>query len=434
MRFAYKFAPILLLSTALQAQDLTSIVKTAVETHPNILAQQETRNAADARIDQERAAYLPRLDLSANTGWSHIHRNTKRNQLNSEAKGSSVGDRQEATVTLRQNIFDGLEGYYRMQKAEYDTEQASRNVVEAQFQIAYDAARSYIDIRRFERLIKLGEENIAVHKQILKKVQEQVRAGKATTADENVVASRLFDSQAAVEDIRGDHGSAVARFIATTGMEPDKLERISIDYAKVPATIDAAVESTKTSNPTVRAAKAAVKAADANLDSTVGTFLPKVDFEVNRRRAIDVNGAKGTDTNTTALFTANFNVSNGGRDLARRKELRSTLGSAKYKLENEYRRTAQEARISYAELNSAKGQAIALRNAVGTKKKVRDTYLEQFNAGTVSYIQILEASHDYFLAKGSLITADAAEDASAMRLMAITGDLFKYFDIVEKDA
>jgi adhesin transport system outer membrane protein len=102
------------------------------------------------------------------------------------------------------------------------------------------------------------------------------------------------------------------------------------------------------------------------------------------------------------------------------------MASAKYSKRKELRRAEKEVRVSYAELISARSQSTALRGAVKSKKAVRDIYMKQFEAGTRSFIDILDASHEFFLAKGSLITSDATEDLSAARLLASIGTLIDF--------
>jgi hypothetical protein len=155
--------------------------------------------------------------------------------------------------------------------------------------------------------------------------------------------------------------------------------------------------------------------------------MPSIDFQMQARKDYDVGGKSGVSTNITGQFIGSFNVFNGGRDIGKRRELRAKMASAKYSKRKELRRAEKEVRVSYAELISARSQSQALKGAVKSKKAVRDIYMKQFDAGTRNFIDILDASHEYFLAKGSLITSDATEDLSSARLLASIGILLEQF-------
>ena len=94
-------------------------------------------------------------------------------------------------------------------------------------------------------------------------------------------------------------------------------------------------------------------------------------------------------------------------------------------MNNQRRSAEREVRVSWAEMKSARGQSEVLQKSVSSKKQVRNAYLAQFNLGEVSFLNILDASHEYFLAKGSLITADATYDLASARLLASMGLLKK---------
>ena len=78
--------------------------------------------------------------------------------------------------------------------------------------------------------------------------------------------------------------------------------------------------------------------------------------------------------------------------------------------------------------NSEK-QANNLREAVASKEKVVAVYNEQFDLGTRSLLDLLDAQNEYFLAKGALITADATQDLTEARLLAAMGYLYTALDV-----
>lgn len=408
--------------------DLTSSMSEALSTNPEILLQRAEQDASTHKVTQAVGAYLPSLDLKVGVGKEYVKQAYRENSLASiDTRGSETRNRYDPSITFNQKIFDGLETPYDIQKSRKELYQSTKNLEEAQILIAFNVMDKYIAVRRFERLVKLAKENVKTHESILVKIRKLVKGGKATSGDEKNVLSRLYDAEAAVGDIQGDLDTAYANFKEVVGAEAQKLKVPNFNESAIPKTVQAAVEDSYKFNRSVVVAKATEDVAKADFDKTISPFMPSIDFQMQARKDYDVGGKSGVSTNITGQFIGSFNVFNGGRDIGKRRELRAKMASAKYSKRKELRRAEKEVRVSYAELISARSQSQALRGAVKSKKAVRDIYMKQFDAGTRNFIDILDASHEYFLAKGSLITSDATEDLSAARLLASIGTLLEQF-------
>jgi len=407
--------------------DLNSSMSLALSTNPEILIQKAEQDASKHKVTQAVGAYLPSLDLKAGAGKEYIKQAYRENSLASiDTRGSENKTRYDPSITLNQKIFDGFETPYDIKKSRKELYQSIKNLEEAQVLVAFNVMDKYIAVRRFERLVRLAKENVKTHEEILTKIKKLVDGGKATSGDEKNVLSRLYDAEAAVGDIQGDLDTAYANFKEVVGAEAKKLKTPKVNESLIPKTVQAAVEMGFKLNRSVVVARATEAVYKAEFDKTISPFLPSVDFQVQARKDYNVGGKSGVSTNLIGQFIGNFNVFNGGRDLGKRRELRAKMASAKYSKRKELRRAEKEVRVSYAELISARSQSTALRGAVKSKKAVRDIYMKQFEAGTRSFIDILDASHEFFLAKGSLITSDATEDLSAARLLASIGTLIDF--------
>lgn len=411
-------------------------IRAVLETNPEILVKKAEQRAAEHRVQQEAGLYLPKIDMTAGFGWERYFQNIKPNKIvpaSSATKGTVVNDTDNRGVTLVQRLFDGFETANRVDKARKEACQWTEAAREAMILLSFQASEQYIAVRRFERLLKISKENVAKHQEILSKIKQQVDAGKATIADVELVEGRLNDAEAAVADIAGDLNSAIGNYIEIVGFEPRNTTRLDIDQSKLPRSLEDAIKHALNNNRSVKVALASVEVVKSDLEVTTAPFLPAVDLQMNANRRRDAQGELGSIRDMTAMFVARFNVFNGGRDLAKRREYIERVNVAKHKIAHEKRRAEKEVRVSYAEWISANTQAAALQTASNAKSKVVNTYLAQFNAGQRSFIDILDASHEYFLAKGSLITAQATMDHAAIRLMTAMNRFFDLFGVPESD-
>ncbi len=409
--------------------DLKSSLEEALTTNPEILFQKAERDASGHKVTQSIGAYLPSIDLRAGYGREYVKQNYRKNRISViGTHGSQTSTRYDPSITVNQKVFDGLETPYDIQKSKRELFQSTKNLEEAQILIAFDVFDKYIAVRRFERLVKLAKENVTVHQSILMKIKKLVKAGKSTTGDEKNVQSRLYDAEAAVGDIQGDLETAYANFKETVGAEAKVLGTPKFNDALLPSTVKEAVAMAAQKNRSVIVAKATERVASSAFDKTIAPFMPSIDLQFQAKRNHNVAGKTGLESNLIGQVIGTFNVLNGGRDIGKRRELRAKMRSAKFRKQKEMRRAEKEVRVSYAEMMSARAQSNALRRAVSSKKDVRNIYMEQFDAGTRSFLDILDASHEYFLAKGSLITSDATEDLAAARLLASVGTLLDQFE------
>jgi len=388
------------------------------------------------RIDQEASGYLPKIDVNGGFGWEKFKENSKPNTLstvNFPIRGTIISRPSRRGLTVTQKLFDGFETSNRVDKARKETKQAQKSVEESYIITSFEASQHFISVRRFERLIKTAKENVAVHKDILGKIIQQTDAGKATVADRALVEARLDDANAAVADIQGDLGSAVANFIEVVGVEPLNLAKVEIDQSKLPKSLEDAITYALSHNRSVQVALAAIEVAKADMETSRAPFMPAVDFQVDAHKNHNTQGLTGSTTDLSGQFVARFNVFNGGRDLSKFSETKERVVGSTQRMHQEKRKAEKEVRLAYAQVISARTQVTALRKGVLEKRKVRETYLKQFDAGQRSFIDILDASHEYFLAKGSLVTAEATEDLASLRLLAAMNRFFELFGIKDSE-
>jgi len=408
------------------AYNLKDAIRTTLATNPEILASKANKIATEQTVTQARARYFPTIDISASTGNERTRQDLNPNALNVGRIRAGVDTgRHESSVRVSQLIFDGFETPHQIERAKRETYQSLIRVGESQVLVAYSAIEQYITVRRFQRLHALALKNIANHKSILNKVKSLHAAGKASISDKQNVESRLNDAIAAASDLEGDLNSAIASYIEVIGEPPKRLESGAVDMDSLPKTVENALAIARKFNPSLNLARASVDVAQSEHDISKASFWPEFRFEVDARKTFNAGANSGREGNYNALLVMRYNLFNGGADWGRRKELYHRIAESKHRMQAEQRVAEREVRVSWAEMISARKQAKSLRAAVKSKNDVLSTYTVQFDLAQRSFLDILDATHEFFLAKGSLITADATEDLAAYRLLAAMGTVLE---------
>lgn len=404
----------------------------ALWTNPEIFADKSAWLSEQHGIRRAQAGYFPVVDVRGNFGHETTHEHFNR----SDCSGNPRKCHEDKiintpSINARQPVFDGFRASTDVTRAERETDQAIRKIAETQELVSFRTVNAFIDVRRFQRLLRLAVANAKAHRQILAKVNALIRGGKATIADRATVRSRLADADSAVVDIEGDLGSSVARFIDVVGQAPDRLKRSTIADNILPAAVAEALGIAGEKNRSLLLAKSTVEVTRAEFDTTEVPFWPTLDIEIDARRDENTEGREGYESSATAMFVLRYNIFNGGADLARRKEVTEQVAETRHREAVALRTAHREVRVSWAEMKSAMRQAEALRVSVTQKEKVIRAYEKQFDLGTRSLLDLLDAWNEFFLAKGSLITVDATTDLTGYRLLASMGTLLTSFNLAQ---
>lgn len=402
---------------------LKKVIEEALAYSPNIVADIAAKHEAAYRIEQANSRYFPTVDVKGATGYTSLKDRLRQTVLNGGAQGTVEGKHSEMALTFRQPLFEGFDTIHRVEKASREKNQAEHKIRETKEVVAYSVFREYVTVRRFQRLVRLAEENIKNHQQILEKVRSLVQAGKTTIADLQHVSSRLADAKSALEDIRGDLDSSCARFTELLGYDPHDLKNAQIPPHFLPSSLEKALSIARRSSPSLALGQAIVKVAESDLNVVESAFYPSFALESDVQRSFNPLGEKGTQNTVSALAVVRYNLFNGGNDVAKTREYAQRVTEAKYKAVSSLRQIIREVTISWTQMLNAHKQSEALRESSQAKDAIRQTYLDQFTLGKRSFLEILDVTHEAFLAKGSLITADATEDVAGARLLASMGVL-----------
>lgn len=413
----------LLADTTSAEMTIAKTLERTIETNPQIQADISSAKSREHIIRRQQAGYLPKIDASVTFGYESTRNKFWANSFGGNQKVHTEKFRSNPGITLTQNLFDGFKTTTDVEKATADYVQGEKKVDETIEQTAFRAANAYIDVRRFQRLLREARRNLAAHKKISGKVEELVKGGKASTADRATLQARIATAANAVADIQGDLDTAVAEFKAITGVEPDRLVTARIRQEYLPPCLTDAISIAHDNNKSVILAKSSIDVAVADMEGAKTAYMPTFGIEANVNRAQNNAGKKGYADTGSVLAVFRYNLYNGGADMARVDEFSERVSQMRNLLEAEYRTSEEEVRKSWAQMRSSEASAKEVRKSVIALKEEMSAFEKQYEIGTRTLIDVLGATNEYFLARGALITTDAATDIAGARLLAAMGVL-----------
>lgn len=408
-------------SSIIYATTLHQVVIHALNHHPQVLAAQAQQLSTHYAIQQARGGYYPKISVRLAAGQEHSDNSFVRNTL---GLPNVRLHRQENSVNLTQMLFDGGRVQSEVHQQIYNLKSADYQVVQNEQDIIFKAAEAYLSVLRARELIVLAKNNIYVHKQTLKQVQLRFTSGAGTKGEIELAKSRLALARIRLNDMIGLLEQAKARYLAIVGITPTRnLVKPKSLRSYLPANLRQAVDVALENNPLLNSAKAEVQSASAAVNVAKSNFFPRFNLELNASDNDNIDGIPGLNRDFSALFTMNYNVFNGGSDLAEINQAKSIYLQSRHTLQKIRRDIIEVISSIWSELKTNLREYSRQRTYVKFNKYVVKDYKQQFTLGKRALFNVLDAENELFRARVGLTNAYFDALINTYHLMASIGKL-----------
>lgn len=407
--------------------DAKQSVMATIGHNPQIKALQENRQAAEHDVSRARSGWLPRIDARGGIGYEQWSDETTRNHLGSQGPRSYYV-RREGSVILQQNLWDGLATWNRVEMGQATLDSVENRLIDNTEALSLDALRAHIEIYRQRRIVALSERNVQNHKDILESQQQRQRLGASSLADVTQTESRLARAQATLADSRSSLEIAMANYKYLTGKEAADLLPVPIPSGAYPS-LDAALASARNNNPKIKATMADIRSVDAQKELGKANFHPQIYIDGGPVYRWHTESSETMSWGNAVMLRVSWNLFDGLYDWYNLKGNKARLRQARQGLVETYESLTEETESTWSQLISAHEQARFFTNAVEYSAQTRDMYLEQFNLGQRSLLDVLDSENELFSSSIQLVTAEQNEVAAQYRLLALGGELLKEFNI-----
>ncbi|WP_243544989.1 TolC family outer membrane protein [Pseudodesulfovibrio tunisiensis] len=371
---------------------LKETVALAVKSHPKVKAMLHNREAMSRTLSASLGRFFPSLDLSSSYGLQQYDsQDTRLAGRDQDSKAAS-----DSTLTLTQNVFDGMErlSRYDMDKARLDS--AEGRLFDNVETIGLDAVRAHIDVHRERMLAHLAVENVASHKDILSSIAERVAAGAGSRADEMQARGRLARAETTLITYEGNLRTVEANYLRMTGHTPGVLAVPGFAPEFMPASLEEVMERTLADNPKLRVYKAEVAAASESRDMVDARMYPDVDIKLSSRYTDNLDSSRTYLQDNRAMLALSWNLFSGGSDYNDSKAAEARIDEAQANLQDTTDDLVRQVSSAWSEYVTAAGQVAKHTEALQYSRESRDMYMLQFNVGQRSLLDVLDAVNEVF--------------------------------------
>ena len=382
------------------ADPLRAAVEQAVTTSPEVTARYNAYRASLDAVDVARAAYRPRVDLTASVGLDN-------DRIGSRNPSAQTLTRHAAGLNLTQLLWDGLGTHNEVERLGHDRLARYFDFVDASEQTALEAARAHYDVLRFRRLVQLAEDNYVQHRYAFLQIQSRFKAGVGRGVDLEQAGARVALAESNLTTETANLHDVAARYQRVVGVAPPKgVASLAMLRTALPASASDAMNLAVRQSASVSASIESLRSARSLSDGRRSAFQPRVEARLRSSLGKNVDGVADQTRNSAAEIVLNWNLYNGGADQARVRQQMNLVSQAADLRDKACRDTRQTTAIAYNDTRKLVDQLVLLERNTLAIEKARDAYRQQFDIGQRSLLDLLNAENEVYTARRAYANAE----------------------------
>lgn len=426
-RFKYSagaFAVGMLFSAAASAQTLKDTVSHALVNNPDVAIETNRRLSLDEALKSAKGGYLPKVDVAAGYGTEWSNNSTTR-----ASRGGGLDlKRHEASVTLRQMLFDGFGVASEVARNQARVDSAAGKVAATADTVALNAIEAYLEVIRQRELLALTKTNLLAHQRTQDQIRLRSDSGHGRRSDLEQVSARVALAKANLASVEANLADAEINFKRIVGMAPGALGELNQVSGSIPATLEETLEIALREHPAGLSALADINAVKAQHSASNAALWPRLDLEIGAAKNRNVDGVPGANDDRFAMLRLRYALFNGGSDVARTKETSYLLQEANAVRDRTLQQIEQSTRLSWNALSAANARLPSLKDHAEFSALTRDAYMTQFGVGQRTLLDMLDSENEAYTAATNYLGGRLLTVLAHYRVLADMGKLAKQFE------
>lgn len=398
------------------AQDLDTAIADALANAPALAAAKADETAAKARLDRARAESNPLLRMEGSVGTGLID--------NGGFFGITADDTTPLAVqgTAEMPLYAGGRISAAIDQARGGAQIAGFQTEQTRLQTIVRAIAAYAEVLTARKLNVQYDQLVTELTETERQARLRFESGEIASSDLAQARARKAEAEAGQAHTQGRLASAEAAFKRLTGKPARALAPLP-DLPRTPPTLDEALDLARTSNPSLRQAKAAVDVAKAGVRAARAEGLPQVGAFAEAAHVRDQFFPDYRADSVAVGVRGKWTIFAGGRVATQTRAADADLDASEARL-----RQADQA-LEGMVIDAWTGLATARRMVEATRlqsdaaaEALRGRKLEA-RAGSVPVLAVLDAEREAITAEAALLEAQGERLVAAWQLNALTGNI-----------
>ena len=394
------------------AMSLPEAIALAQKSNPTLAQSKAQADAADARLSQARAGRLPSAVLSGESGWGTTDLG------GFFGFGRSNVSPRAAALELRQPLFAGGAITAAIDRAREGRDAALAQAAGAKALLSAQVAEAYVTVLSAGQLLTLQEAQVRQLDEIARQAELRFKDGEIPLSTLDQARARLAGAQADMARTTGNAARARAHFADVVGAEPDTLEPLSAP-PPVPASLDEAMASATQSSPTLLAAEASARAADAGVRFAEADRLPSLALTAKASTTRDQFFPGYRDDGVTVGVQGRWTLFSGGLVSGQISEARANVRAAQAGVEAARAQVREAVVGAWQDVQTARAVVQAAVDQSKASASALDSVRNEVRVGQRPTVELLDAQRDALAAQDALVIARGEQVIAAYRLNAL---------------
>lgn len=406
---------------AVAAQTFEEELARVLAEHPRISAAEQSFKASEEGIDEARAAFLPRVTFSGDTGYEYIDSPDRRE---SPGDPSSLS-RTKGTLTATQNIFSGFENSSAFEVSKLESDRAALILERTRQELTRDAIVAHNDVVRDSQLVQLATLSERTISRQLNLEDERVERGSGIAVDVLLAKTRLQLAKERRVAFEGSLVRAITRYEQIFGSSPALvgLSAIDIPPSAVPRTLPEIQETGRADNLDLKVAENRVDAADEREAIAESDVYPSVDLVGSANYEDNVNTNRGIRRDYSLLLRVNWELFSGFRTQSAAAGATFQKNAARATEADVRRRVEEQIGLAWQSLKTAQERSELLTNASAIAREVFEARQRLRAAGNDTALNVLDAETEVFNARINQLRAEFDARRARAQLLFAMGQL-----------
>ncbi len=401
-----KFACVsILASSTLNAISLKQGVEKVLATNPEIIAEKNNQEAFKKYIDEREAQYLPRLDIDGRLEKSNSDKNYDSTSTNVD--GSSQEDGYNFGIAVNQMLYDGNLTPSQVSEAKHNDLANKYRTQKNIDDVVYQTVTAYKDLLQYNDMLDLTKSMIKTNEDNLQIAKEKESISGEILETYQVKSKLSFVKEKYLEenDLKSSKISTFKRYI---GVEPSGNEcNPKIDISKIPNSLQQTIELAVLKNYEIQRQIEVIKAQRDKIAQADAKFLPNLSLELKALTDNDLSlNEEGVENQVYGRLNLSWNLYNGGGDHAVSKQEELFLAEEKQRLDAITNKIVESIKVNYQRFLKNKERIVTLKEYVAANEKIVEVYKSEFESGTRTFVDILDAQTVLYEAKKSLVARE----------------------------
>lgn len=404
------------------AESLKTELDGLVQSHPQILGAKKAISSADEGISVAKAGYLPKVNLTGDTGADYVNSPSRRSSNNNDPY---MRGRHTAGATITQKLFDGYATEGMVDAAKITRKMGEIGLEATTQNVLLEAISAYIGVIKAGTLIDFAKNNEKNIQTQMNLEDERVKKGSGVAVDVLQSKSKLQLAKERRVAFEGAFQDSVSKYVQVYDHAPNtaKMEEPEVPKSLMPNSLEEALEAALKENPVLGNSSHAIKAAESRKVIAEAGYYPTLSLEGKANYEEDKSATAGVRRDASLLLKANWDLFSGFSTQAAVAQASIDRASSQDSYNYALRKVTEQTKVSWQALLTTKERLELLENAANIANEVWEARKKQRESGKVTVVEVLDAESEIYNARINQTNANFEAKMASFQLLAAMGRL-----------